>query len=194
MRRNLICEAHPRAAHMSSQTPSRPPSLGGGLGAAEPAVAPSRHEPCQAPSVITEVPNLPAASPVAWVALAIDCPDAEVQSRLVHFYSQALGGEVVSGCVRTRGWLFIFEVIADYTPPTWPSGETPKQMHFEWMVDDLDSAVSALLRVGATLAEYQRPEDSGVRIMLDPAGHPFCVATAADVTPMFLDEASRQQR
>jgi catechol 2,3-dioxygenase-like lactoylglutathione lyase family enzyme len=133
-------------------------------------------------------------SPVAWVALTIDCPNAEVQERLCQFYSSALGGEVVSGAVRARGWLLIFEVIADYKPPTWPSGEVEKQMHFELMVDDLDGAVRALQHMGATLADYQRPDDGGVRVMLDPAGHPFCVATAADVTSVFLDEASRQQR
>lgn len=67
-------------------------------------------------------------------------------------------------------------------------------MHFELMVDDLHGSVSALQGMGATLADYQRPNDGGLRVMLDPAGHPFCVATAAGVTPVFLDEASRQQQ
>ena len=145
-------------------------------------------------AVSTDREGLQPTSPVAWVALTIDCPNADVQERLCHFYSSALGGEVVSGAVRARGWLFIFEVIPDYKPPTWPEGEVPKQMHFELMVEDLHGAVRALEGMGATMAEYQRPNDGGVRVMLDPAGHPFCVATAADVTPVFLDEASRQQR
>ena len=100
----------------------------------------------------------------------------------------------MSGSVRARGWLFIFEVIPDYKAPTWPVGETPKQMHFELMVEDLDEAVSKLQGMGATLADYQRPENGGMRVMLDPAGHPFCVATTAGVTSAFRDEASRQQR
>ena len=133
-------------------------------------------------------------SPVTWVALTIDCPDAEVAERLRRFYSGALGGEVVSGAVRARGWLLIFEVIPDYKPPTWPLGLVPKQIHFELMVDDLDDAVTALQAMGATLAEYQRTEDGGVRVMLDPAGHPFCVGTTAGLPPEFRDEASRQQR
>ena len=91
--------------------------------------------PC---NVAADITTSPVASPVAWVALTIDCPDAKVQERLRHFYAQALGGEVVSGSVRARGWLLIFEVITDYKPPTWPLGETPKQMHFEWMVEDLE--------------------------------------------------------
>lgn len=134
------------------------------------------------------------ASPIAWVALTIDCPNEEVQERLCHFYSTALGGEIASGAVRARGWLFIFGVIPDYKPPTWPTGEVPKQMHFELMADDLHGAVTALQGMGATLANYQRPDDGGLRVMLDPAGHPFCVAAAAGVMPDFLDEASRQQR
>lgn len=88
----------------------------------------------------------------------------------------------------------IFEVIPDYRPPTWPAGATPKQMHFEWMVEDLQAAVDTMLSLGATLAEYKRPEDRGFRVMLDPAGHPFCVATLAGVTPAFRDESSRQYR
>lgn len=135
-----------------------------------------------------------AMSPVAWVALTIDCPSAEVQDRLCEFYASALGGEIVSGCVRARGWLFIFEVIADYKPPIWPVGDVPKQMHFELMVHDLDDAVGRLQTIGAVLADYQRPNDGGVRVMLDPAGHPFCVATVSDVPAVFADEASRQQR
>lgn len=141
-----------------------------------------------------DIPTSPTSSPVAWVALTIDCPDAEVRERMCHFYSEALGGEIVSGSVRARGWLFIFEVIPDYKTPTWPVGETPKQMHFELMVEDLAVAVRTLQGIGATLAEYQRPEDGGLRVMLDPAGHPFCVATTAGVATPFRDEASRQQR
>ncbi|MCW2665291.1 MAG: glyoxalase/bleomycin resistance protein/dioxygenase [Frankiales bacterium] len=133
-------------------------------------------------------------SPVVWVALTIDCADVEVQQRLRHFSAQALGGEIVSGSVRARGWLLIFDVIADDRPPTWPLGETPKQLHFEWMVEDLEAAVGTMLGLGATLAEYQPPRDCGSRVLLDPAGHPFCVATMAGVSPAFRNEASRQRR
>ena len=74
-------------------------------------------------AVSTDDQSLQVASPVAWIALTIDCPNAQVQGRLCQFYSSALGGEVVSGAVRARGWLFIFEVISDYKPPTWPTGD-----------------------------------------------------------------------
>jgi len=62
------------------------------------------------------------------------------------------------------------------------------------MVEDLESAVGTLQSLGATLAAYQRPEDGGLRVMLDPAGHPFCVASTAGVAPVFRDEGTRQYR
>jgi hypothetical protein len=37
----------------------------------------------------------------------------------------------------------------------------------------LDEAVAYALSVGAELADYQPQE--GVRVMLDPVGHPFCL-------------------
>ena len=131
-------------------------------------------------------------SPVVWLALTIDCADTEQQARLQRFYAEALGGEVVTGSVRARGLLLVFDVVADHRPPTWPSGETPKQMHFEWMVDDLDAAVVTMQDLGASLAEHQDPGEPHLRVLLDPAGHPFCLMTTGSVVPAFRDEARHQ--
>jgi hypothetical protein len=46
-------------------------------------------------------------------------------------------------------------------------------MHLDVQVGDLDSAVEEALALGATLADSQPQEN--VRVMLDPAGHPFCL-------------------
>jgi len=46
-------------------------------------------------------------------------------------------------------------------------------MHFDFQVGDLDSAVAEAVALGASVAMYQ-PQDS-VRVLLDPAGHPFCL-------------------
>lgn len=136
----------------------------------------------------------PDESPIAWVALTVDCPNASTQERMRDFYARALGGEIVAGSVRARGWLLIFDVVPDYRRPTWPSAETPKQIHFEWMVEDLDHAVSMLQDLGATEADHQNPNDPELRVMLDPAGHPFCLMTTRSVMPAFADEGARQQR
>ncbi len=48
-------------------------------------------------------------------------------------------------------------------------------IHLDIGVDDLDAGVAWALGAGATVAEHQ-PQD-GVRVMIDPAGHPFCLFT-----------------
>jgi hypothetical protein len=46
-------------------------------------------------------------------------------------------------------------------------------IHLDIRVDDLDAAVAHALAAGARLAEHQPRSD--LRIMLGPAGHPFCL-------------------
>lgn len=62
-----------------------------------------------------------------------------------------------------------------YVPPVWPPapGEQQMMIHLDIAVDDLAAGVAWALDCGATLAGHQ-PQD-GVRVMLDPAGHPFCL-------------------
>ena len=67
-----------------------------------------------------------------------------------------------------------------YVPPTWPErpGEQHKQVHLELGVDDVAAAVAFAVECGASEAAPQ-PVDrdrSTLRVMLDPAGHPFCLA------------------
>ena len=46
-------------------------------------------------------------------------------------------------------------------------------LHIDIAVDDLAGAVADAVDLGATLAELQPQDD--VRVLLDPAGHPFCL-------------------
>lgn len=46
-------------------------------------------------------------------------------------------------------------------------------LHLDLEVDDLDRAVAHAVSVGAELAGFQPQLD--VRVMIDPAGHPFCL-------------------
>ena len=46
-------------------------------------------------------------------------------------------------------------------------------MHLDVEVDDLEIAVADALALGAALAADQPQDD--VRVLLDPAGHPFCL-------------------
>ena len=49
-------------------------------------------------------------------------------------------------------------------------------MHLDVGVDDLPAAVSAAIALGATEAA-QQPAPDNSRVLIDPAGHPFCVST-----------------
>ena len=70
------------------------------------------------------------------------------------------------------------EYEAQYTPPVWPSepGKQHITVHLDIEVRDLDAAVAWAIEAGAVLASFQPQQH--VRVMLDPAGHPFCLFTA----------------
>ena len=70
-----------------------------------------------------------------------------------------------------------FEYEQTYVPPVWPSqpGEQQIMTHIDIEVDDLDAAVAWAIEQGARLADFQPQQH--VRVMLDPAGHPFCLFT-----------------
>lgn len=65
-----------------------------------------------------------------------------------------------------------------YVPPVWPSvpGAQQPQAHLDLLVDDLDAAEAWAVELGARRSAVQPQE--GVRVMLDPHGHPFCFFTA----------------
>ena len=62
-----------------------------------------------------------------------------------------------------------------YTPPVWPAVEGKQQimLHLDIAVDELSSCVDDAVALGATVAAFQPQDD--VRVLLDPAGHPFCL-------------------
>jgi hypothetical protein len=57
----------------------------------------------------------------------------------------------------------------------WPEepGAPEKMIHLDIRVRDLDAAVAHALAAGARLAAHQGRDD--LRVLLDPAGHPFCL-------------------
>ena len=68
-----------------------------------------------------------------------------------------------------------FQLEADHVPPVWPPepGAQQMQLHLDLQVTDLEGAAQDAVALGATLPEFQPQED--VRVLLDPAGHPFCL-------------------
>jgi len=129
-------------------------------------------------------------------SVTISAPDPR---HLAAFYARMLDWPVVAeeparpGFPPQDGWAQLrppagqtgprlnFEYEAQYTPPVWPS-EAGKQHitgHLDIAVVDLDAAVTWAIEAGAILADHQPQED--VRVMIDPAGHPFCLFLAPGV-------------
>lgn len=78
--------------------------------------------------------------------------------------------------MRTDGPWIAATRVDGYTPPTWPSGSVPKQLHLDLAVDDLGHAAEQAITLGARQAEVQ-PAPDRYLVFLDPAGHPFCPTT-----------------
>ncbi|MEW2256825.1 VOC family protein [Streptomyces sp. NPDC047869] len=114
-----------------------------------------------------------------YAAVTFDCADPAEMAR---FYGELLGMSVhyssddfiLLGREGTTG--LAFNRLADYRPPTWPDPTQEKQAHIELGVDDLDVAEKRLLDLGATKPGFQ-PQPERWRVLLDPAGHPFCITT-----------------
>ncbi|MCX5657416.1 MAG: VOC family protein [Candidatus Omnitrophica bacterium] len=114
------------------------------------------------------------------VSVMIDCTDNE---KMCSFYTELLGWKKVGpyyGCTAVRnskGLVLLFRQEDDYVPPVWPEedGKQQKQMHFDFVVPDLDAAVKRAEELGALKAEKQYGNGTNYVTMLDPVGHPFCL-------------------
>jgi hypothetical protein len=110
-----------------------------------------------------------------YPGIIIDCPDP---GSLATFYGAMLDWKVAisSDWAEIRGedgQCISFQQVPAYTPPRWPSQEVPQQMHLDVIVEDLDAAEAAVLGLGATKPQHQ--PGTTFRVLLDPAGHPFCL-------------------
>nr|WP_246464254.1 VOC family protein [Streptomonospora salina] len=66
----------------------------------------------------------------------------------------------------------------DYRRPTWPDPEQEKQARIEPSVDDVDAAQPGMSALGAAEPWFQ-PDPDRWRVLLDPAGRPFCITVLA---------------
>ena len=114
-----------------------------------------------------------------WWGNAIEAPNPR---ELANFYSKLLDWPIVHeepGTVvlaATPGLTFVvFQEAPDFEPPVWPpqAGEQRPMMHLDFQVGDLDSAVDEAVSLGASVAPHQ--PQANVRVLFDPAGHPFCL-------------------
>jgi catechol 2,3-dioxygenase-like lactoylglutathione lyase family enzyme len=111
-------------------------------------------------------------------SVSLDCPDPPA---LAAFYAKLLGTEVAydtetfAAIQLDKLWLSM-QRVDDYHPPAWPAGDVPQQIHLDFSVDDLDTGEATAVAAGATTAAMQ-PSPDRWRVLIDPAGHPFCLTT-----------------
>lgn len=115
-----------------------------------------------------------------WWGVTLDAPDGR---ELARFYARLLDwrllGDAEEGVAvapaEDTGYYLGFQTERQYVRPVWPAtaGQPQMMAHLDIEVDDLEEAVAHAVSVGAEVAAYQ-PQET-VRVMLDPAGHPFCL-------------------
>ena len=118
--------------------------------------------------------------PSHWWGTILDAADPV---ELARFYHRLLGWPIVK---EGPNWCVVapegsntylgFQRSEGYEPPVWPNTNGSQQMmmmHLDLEVGDLAASVRRAVADGATLAAFQPQEK--VRVLLDPAGHPFCL-------------------
>jgi len=109
--------------------------------------------------------------PARLVAVSLGCPDPQ---RLADFYRELLGGRQLwakesSVAIELPGTVLVAQRVDGYLPPDWPGRAI---VHLDLTADDLGTAEEQAVALGATLPEQPDPR---WRVLLDPAGHPFCL-------------------
>ncbi|BDZ49761.1 hypothetical protein GCM10025867_20020 [Frondihabitans sucicola] len=111
------------------------------------------------------------------VGVSLDCADPAL---LGDFYLGLLGGEVRwrsdgSVGIQVPGLLLVAQRVDDYRPPVWPGASI---VHLDLTAgEELEGPEQRALALGAVRAATQ--PDPRWRVLLDPAGHPFCITTLA---------------
>jgi hypothetical protein len=122
-----------------------------------------------------------------WWGVVLDAPDARA---LAEFYARLLGWRIFpevddgDGAAvapsEDAGFNIACQTEPLYVRPVWPAapGEPQMMLHLDIQVDELVESVAFAVECGAEVASYQPQEH--VRVLLDPAGHPFCLYVKED--------------
>jgi len=111
--------------------------------------------------------------------ISIDCANP---TRTRDFYAALTGWEAREGygcpaLAADNGLLILFMACDfEYIPPVWPEKpcKQQKQIHFNFQVNDLPTAVEEAIKLGTTKPQSQYGGDHFVTL-IDPDGHPFCL-------------------
>jgi Glyoxalase-like domain len=111
-------------------------------------------------------------------AVSLDTSDPPA---LAEFYRQLLDLDVMFEsedfiALKGAGVYLTMQRVERHQPPDWPGEQVPKQLHLELAVGDLDAAEARAISIGAVKPASQPAPDLW-RVLVDPAGHPFCITT-----------------
>lgn len=120
---------------------------------------------------------------IKMYSFTVDCKDPH---ELAKFYAALLKWEVLSidddwACAYAPGTTqgsypcILFKRNCEYEAPVWPQtpGAQQQMAHLDFAVNDLEKSVQHAISCGAVTADAQF--SNHWRVMLDPAGHPFCL-------------------
>lgn len=126
---------------------------------------------------------------IKMYSFTVDCKEPYT---LAKFYAALLNWEIVFhddnwACVGAPGTAqgaypgIMFQRNPEYYPPVWPveAGAQQQMAHLDFVVNDLKKAVQYAVQCGARIADEQFSDEW--RVMLDPAGHPFCLCQMKSV-------------
>lgn len=111
-------------------------------------------------------------------SICLDCEWEQIPA-MVKFYSELLGyraeplDEDTMPAVIGPHASISFQPVEGYRPPTWPTETRGQQAHLDLIVKDLFAAAAFARSIGARDAAAQFGHTW--QVMLDPAGHPFCL-------------------
>jgi catechol 2,3-dioxygenase-like lactoylglutathione lyase family enzyme len=118
-------------------------------------------------------------NPCKYLGAVIDCPDP---AALAAFYSTLTGMPVVfsdenyAAIAAGDGPYINFQRVDLFRRPEWPGQDRPQQFHLDFAVEDQEHSVALALDHGAERPDFQPGAESGKwTVLLDPAGHPFCL-------------------
>jgi len=111
--------------------------------------------------------------------VSLDCAD---HRELADFYARLLDGQVdwvtdKAAGVSVGSNKLVAQRVSPYTRPTWP-GASIVHLDLTCQPEDLPAFRARAEECGAVAASFQ-PDERWV-VMLDPAGHPFCLTPIAD--------------
>lgn len=110
-------------------------------------------------------------------AVSLDCADP---AELADFYVRLLDGSVLwqrenSVGVSVDSLVLVLQRVPEYRPPTWPGAAI---VHLDLTTGaEVIEPTQRAIALGARPADPQ--PDSRWRVLLDPAGHPFCITPFA---------------